>query len=330
MNLLGEHTDYNGGLCLPFAISQGVTVSAETVDGDELIALARDLGEEDRFALADPGRASGWRAFVRGVVAELGAEGHELPAARIEIAGELPHGAGLSSSAALATALCLALLALAGETEPDRLALARLCSRVENEWVGASTGLLDQLAVLFCREGSALRIDIAALELSEVPLDLGGWSFAVLDSGARHDNAASGYNQRRRECAEAAGLLGLESLREATLEDVPRLPEPLDRRVRHVVEENARVDAGAAALAHEDLRELGALLDASHRSLRDLYEVSVLEVERAVGAMKGAGAAGARIIGGGFGGSVLGLFPPGADLPPGAFRVEPGPPARLL
>jgi galactokinase len=330
VNLLGEHTDYNGGLCLPFAIAEGVTVRAESMDGGDVIAHARDLGEEDRFPLAEPGRSSGWRAFVRGTVAELRAAGHELPAARIEIEGGLPQGAGLSSSAALSTALCLALLALAGDTEPDRLALARLCSRVENEWVGASTGLLDQLAVLFCREGSALRIDIAALELSEVPLDLGGWCFAVLDSGARHDNAASGYNRRRSECGEAAGLLGLESLREATLEDVPRLPEPLDRRVRHVVEENARVDSAVAALAHEDLRELGALIDRSHRSLRDLYEVSVPEVERAVEAMKDAGAAGARIIGGGFGGSVLGLFPPGADLPAGAIRVEPGPPARLV
>jgi galactokinase len=331
VNLIGEHTDYNGGLCLPFAIARGVTVSAERIDGDDVVAVARDLGEEDRFALASPPPTSGWRAFVRGLVAELRAAGHSVPAARVEIEGEVPRGAGLSSSAALETALALALLALAGESEQaDRLELARLCSRVENEWVGAQTGLLDQLAALFCREGSALRIDVAALELSEVPLDLGDWTLAVLDSQAQHDNASSGYNERREECSRAAELLGLDSLRAATLEDVTHLPDPLDRRVRHVVEENERVDQAVSALAHGDLRELGSLLDASHASLRDLYEVSVPEVERAIEAMKSAGAVGARIIGGGFGGSVLGLFPPGADPPAGALRVEPGPPARLL
>jgi galactokinase len=329
VNLIGEHTDYNDGLCLPFAIARGVTVTAETLDGNEVVALARDLGEEDRFELDHPPAADGWRAFVRGTVAELRAAGHAVPAARLEIEGDLPHGAGLSSSAALESGLCLALLALAGE-EADRLELAHLSARVENEWVGAQTGLLDHLAALFCREGSALRIDIAALELIEVPLDLGGWTLAVLDSKTRHENAASGYNQRRDECAQAAELLGVDSLRRATLEDVPRLPEPLDRRVRHVVEENERVNLAVIALAHGDLRELGALLDASHASLRDFYEVSTPELERAVAAMRDAGAAGARLIGGGFGGSVLGVFPPGADPPAGSLRVEPGPAARLL
>jgi galactokinase len=329
VNLIGEHTDYNDGLCLPFAIARGVTVSAGRIDGDQVIAHARDLDDEDSFALADPPQADGWRAFVRGTVAELRAAGHDVPAARLEIEGDVPQGSGLSSSAALESALCLALLALAGQ-EPDRLELARLGARVENEWVGAQTGLLDHLAALFSREGSALRMDIGAMELEEVPLDLGDWTLAVLDSNSPHDNAASGYNERREECARAARELGLDSLRGATLEDVPRLPEPLDRRVRHVVEENERVDLAVAALAHGDLRELGALLDASHASLRDLYEVSTPELERTVKTMKDAGATGARLIGGGFGGSVLGLFPPGADPPAGALTVEPGPAARLL
>jgi galactokinase len=329
VNLIGEHTDYNDGLCLPFAIARGVTVSAERIDGDEVIAHARDLGEEDTFALSDPGRAAGWRAFVRGTVAELRAAGHALPAARLEIEGDVPQGSGLSSSAALESALCLALVALAGE-DADRLDLARLSARVENEWVGAQTGLLDHLAALFSREGSALRIEVATMELDEVPLDLGRWRLVVLDSQSPHDNAASGYNQRRDECRRAAELLGLDSLRRATLEDVPRLPDPLDRRVRHVIEENERVDRAVSALAHEDLRELGALLDGSHASLRDLYEVSTPELERTVSAMKEAGSEGARLIGGGFGGSVLGLFPPGANPPAGSLRVEPGPAARLL
>ena len=163
VNLIGEHTDYNLGLCLPVAIDRGVTVAAEAIDGDRVEAVAVDLGETDSFPLAEPGRADGWRAFVRGTVGELRAAGHAAPAARLEIQGDVPQGSGLSSSAALESALCLALLALAGE-EPNRLELAHVSARVENEWVGAQTGLLDHLAALFSREGSALRIDIATME----------------------------------------------------------------------------------------------------------------------------------------------------------------------
>ena len=149
----------------------------------------------------------GWRAFVRGVVAELTAAGHTLVPARLEIAGTLPQGSGLSSSAALEVALALALLGLAGETEPDRLALARLCSKVENDWVGAQTGLLDQTASLLGTEGNALRIDFATMETRAVPLDLGDWRLATVDSGETHSLATNGYNQRRSECDEAAWRL---------------------------------------------------------------------------------------------------------------------------
>jgi galactokinase len=325
VNLIGEHTDYNGGLALPFAIARGVTVTAEAVSGDSVLVEALDLGERDEFSYADPPRESGWKAFARGIVAEL----RLTSGARLDIEGDLPHGAGLSSSAALSAALTLALLSLE-DREMGGLELARLCSRVENEWVGSPTGLLDQLAVLFAREGQALRIDFQTLELSHVPLDLGDWTLATLDSGMTHDNATSGYNDRREECERACELLGIESLREAMEADVARLPEPLARRVRYVLEENARVDAAVAALTRGDLVELGRLLDASHAGLRDQYEVSTPEVERTVAAMKEAGAVGARIVGGGFGGAVLGLFPPGSRLPEQALAAEPGPPARLI
>ncbi len=195
VNLIGEHTDYNGGLALPFAIEQGVTVTATPIDGDEVVAVAADLGEEDRFALAAPGPAGGWRAFVRGIVAELGV----AEAVRLQIAGDVPRGSGLSSSAALETALCLALGA-----GGDRVELARLCSRVEHEWAGAHTGLLDQIASLLGREGHALRVDFRTLEVAPVALDLGDWSLVTVDSGERHSHAASGYNERRAECARAA------------------------------------------------------------------------------------------------------------------------------
>jgi galactokinase len=173
-----------------------------------------------------------------------------------------------------------------------------------------------------------VRLDIRTLEWEQVELDLGAHVLALLDSGAPRDLASSGYNERREECRRAAELLGVESLRDAR--DGSSLPDPLDRRVRHVVTENARVDDAVAALRGADAAALGELLDASHRSLRDDYEVSVPEVERAVDACHEAGALGARIMGGGFGGSVLALFPPGADPPDDAIRVSPGPGARLL
>ena len=379
VNLLGEHTDYNDGLCLPFAIASGVTVRAERRDDDRIEAHAEDRGEDDDFPVSDPPRdAEGWRAFVRGTVGELRAAGYDIPGARLWITGDVPRGSGLSSSAAMSTALALALLDLAGVAAPprdarapsdagprsgaaapsdaaprsgvaapsdaaprsgvaapsgplrDRRDLARLCSRVENDWVGAQTGLLDQLAALFGREGHALRLDCRDLAIEPVPLDLHGWTLAVAPSGHEHTHAGSGYNERRAECRRAAQILHIESLRDAGPEAVEILYPPLDRRVRHVLTENARVDAAVAALHDGDLPALGELLDASHRSLRDDYEVSVDAVERTVERLKDAGAAGARIVGGGFGGSVLALFPPDAQPPEDATVVEPAGPARLL
>ncbi len=330
VNLIGEHTDYNGGLALPFAIDRGVTVEAEPLAGGRIEAHARDLDESDAFDVAEPGRAEGWRAFVRGTVAELRAAGIDVGGARLAIAGDLPQGSGLSSSAALEAALCLALLALAGAEEPDRTELAQLCSRVENRWVGAQTGLLDQLASLHGRAGAALRIDFATLELRAVPLELGDWRLVTLDSGAEHSHAASGYNERRAECRAACEALGVEHLSAADPAAAGRLPEPLRRRARHVLSENARVDAMVAALAAGDLPAAGRLLDASHASLRDDYEASVPEVEAAVARLRRAGAAGARMVGGGFGGSVLALFGPEALVPAGAHAVAPGPPARRV
>jgi galactokinase len=330
VNLIGEHTDYNRGLCLPFAVERGVTVNAVPTSGDALEVHATTLGEVGLFELDSRLPAEGWRAFVRGAVAELTEAGAELIPARLEISSDLPIGAGLGSSAAFCVALSLALLALAGSPEPDRTELAVLCSRVENRWVGAQTGLLDQLASLFGNADQAVRIDMDSLEVAPIPLDLGGAVLATLDSGAPRENASSGYNARRAECAAAAQGLGLTSLRDALPEDCERLPEPLNRRARHVVRENERVDAMVAALWRGDVVKAGRLLDASHVSLRDDFEVSTPEVEHAVAGTKQAGALGARLVGGGFGGHVLALFPPGAALPDGAWLVHPGPGARLL
>jgi galactokinase len=330
VNLIGEHTDYNGGLALPFAIDRGVTVEAEPLAGEEIRAEARDLGETDAFPLAAPGRTEGWRAFVRGTVAELRAAGVPVPGVRLAFSGDVPLGSGLSSSAALEAALCLALLAVAGAEEPDRTELAKLCSRVENDWVGAETGLLDQLASLRGRAGEAIRIDFSTLALEPVPLQLGDWRLVTLDSGAEHVHAAGGYNERRAECRAASEALGVKYLSAADPDAAAALPAPLDRRARHVLTENARVDAMVAALRADDLSAAGALLDASHASLRDDYEVSVPAVEDAVARLKRAGAAGARMVGGGFGGSVLALLPPGVAAPLAARAVAPGPSAALV
>jgi galactokinase len=336
VNLIGEHTDYNDGLALPFAIERGVRVGATPRPGTEVIARALDHGAQtDCFEIGRPGSArdGGWRDFVRGTVAELTGAGFRLHGAELEIKGDVPEGAGLSSSAALEVALCFALLTISGiEIPGDRTALARLCSRVENDWVGARTGLLDQLASLCGEPGHALRIDFRSLNPAPVPLELHDWKLATVPSGEQHSlsDPASGYSERRRECERARELLGLASLRDAGRDDPPRLPEPLDRRVRHVLDENERVERAVAALERGDLPLLAELIDASHASLRDLYDSSTDAVERTVNELKRSGAAGARMIGGGFGGHVLALFPPDVPPPGGARLVAPAGGARLL
>lgn len=286
VNLMGEHTDYNAGLALPFAIERGITLTARP---------------------GTPTAPAGAEVFLRGVLADLRAAGYPVPDATIEIESDLPIGAGLSSSAALTVALALVLLELGGHEEPRRTELVRLCSRVEHEHVGARTGLLDQTAVLLAPQGCALLIDFADLSTRPVPLALGGWRLAVADSGDRHVHGDSGYNDRRTECERGDA-----------------------RRMRHVHGENARVRDAAAALDARNAAALGPLLNASHASLRDDFEVSTPAVESTRDRLLAAGATGARIMGGGFGGSVLALFPPGVALPKGCMATVPGPPAALV
>jgi galactokinase len=237
----------------------------------------------------------------------------------------------MSSSAALEIALALALLALAGtELQIGRTDLAKLCSRVENEWAGARTGLLDQLTSLYGEQNMALRIDFQTLSVDPAQFELDGWHLVTLDTGERRSNASSGYNQRREECARACELLDVRSLREASLVEVGRLPAPLRERARHVLSDNARVERAVAALRAGELPELARLLNESHKSLRENMEISTPTVEATVQRVLDAGAAGARLLGGGFGGSVLGLLPPGVAVPDGAREVRPCAGARLL
>jgi galactokinase len=331
VNLIGEHTDYNDGLALPFAIGAGVRVTARlSPQAGTCVAHALDVGETDQFPLIGPERATGWRAFVRGVVAELAGAGIALPATELEITGDVPRGAGLSSSAALEVSLALALMGLAAAEPLEDIELAKLCSRVENTWAGAQSGLLDQLASICSAPEHALLIDFRTLSLTPVPLELDGYRLVSVHSGQEHSLSESGYNDRREECRQACEQLGLTSLREATLDAAASLPEPLNRRVRHQVTENERVLDAVASLQTGDLDFLGELLDASHASLRDDYEISTDQVERTVGALHEAGAVGARIMGGGFGGSVLALLEPGVAVPHGALELVAGPGARRV
>jgi galactokinase len=330
VNLIGEHTDYNAGLALPFALAEGVTVRASALDESRVHAIALDLGESDVFSLDAIEPASGWRAFVRGTVAELSRRAPGLGGARLEITGSVPRGGGLGSSGALGVALGLALGALAGSVHSDGVELAKACARVENVWVGARSGLLDQLAALFSEREHALAIDFRSLAIRPVTLQLEGYRLVLLDSGERHANAALGYNQRRAECDQACAVLGIASLRDARVGDLERLPARLADRARHVLEENARVEQAIEALERRDPVALGQLLVASHESSRDLYELSTPAVEAAVERLRQAGAVGARLVGGGFGGHILGLMPPGTELPPDAFEVRASGGARVV
>ena len=315
VNLIGEHTDYNDGFVLPLALPQGaVATVARRSDGRLRMASeqADGLVEVDVDDLA-PGRVEGWAAYVAGVVWSVREAGHEIGGLDILIDGDVPLGAGLSSSAALECATALALVDL-HDLGIDRPTLARLAQRAENDFVGVPCGIMDQSAALACTRDHALFLDTRSFETEQVPLDLGseGMALLVLDTKAPHQLVDGEYAARRRSCEEAAASLGLTALRDvdgavldATLD---RLEDPVARRrVRHVVTENERVLQTVAQLRSGSARDIGPLLTASHESLRVDYEVTVPELDTAVEAALDAGALGARMTGGGFGGCVIAL-----------------------
>ncbi len=262
-----------------------------------------------------PGRCAGWAGCVLGTAWALRQAGVEVPGFDLVVDSSVPAGGGLPSSAALECATGVALVDLAGaDLDPTALALAR--RRAENEVVGAPTGVMDQMASVHARAGAAVFLDCRSLEVERVPFDpsAAGLSVVVMDTKVAHATSGAEYAARRRECAQAAHLLGVTSLREATEADLARLQRPdvdtvLLRRARHVVTENARVAHAVALLRGGRLAELGRLLDASHDSLRLDYEVSCRELDVAVELAREAGAVGARMTGAGFGGAALALWP---------------------
>lgn len=307
-NLMGEHTDYNQGFVLPVALPQRTRVEL-VVRGDDTVRVRSDGQWEGGFELGEEARSKSWLDHVQGVTAVLRRDGIAVPGFEARIESDLPVRSGLGSSAALDVAL-LRALRLAFDLPLDDMQLALLARRVEAEFVGAPVGLLDPLAASLADRSSALFLDTRSLELEHVPLPA-GLELAVIDSAVAHSSAGAGYGARRAECERAASLLGVSSLRELP-PDRPEagrgLPPPLDRRVRHVLTENARVLAMVEALRRSDLAALGPLLAASHASQRDDLQVSIPEIDLLVGLASAEPAVfGARLTGHGFGGSIVAL-----------------------
>ncbi len=306
INLIGEHTDYNGGFVLPCAISRRVA-AAMGRGGGELSSA--DFGSSHSLS---SGKDSSWADYPRGVVWAIREAGYETGPFRAAFAGDVPLGAGLSSSAAIEAATVLALDSLFnfGLSLKDS---ALLCQRAENGFVGVRSGILDQYASLMCREGAALFIDCRSLEARSVPLDLegAGLSLLVCDTNIRRGLATTGYNDRRKTCEDAAKSLGVKELRDAKREDLDRLSGDELKRARHVISENGRVLEAADALEAEDFRAFGSLMFASHASMRDDYDISTPAHDAFVELAKVEGAFGARLTGGGFGGCAISILPSG-------------------
>ncbi len=316
VNLIGEHTDYNDGYVMPFALAQRVLIAAAPRDDGtwSVTSLNNDSTETFRPTDLQPGMP-GWQAYVAGVVWALQEAGYRVDGADLVLTSDVPEGAGLSSSAALE---CSVLTALADLNDLDIAGLdrAKLARHAENVFVGAPTGLMDQAASTLCTTGHALFFDCRTDEAEQVRFDAAsaGFEILVLDTKTPHALVDSEYAARRASCEEAARLLGVAALRDVTDLDsaLERLPDPvIRRRVRHVVTENARVLEAVEVLRAGRIADLAPLLDASHASMRDDFEITVPQVDLAVEVARAAGALGARMTGGGFGGCIIALVPAG-------------------
>ncbi len=304
VNLIGEHTDYCDGFVLPFALPQRATIEVTLRDEPRWSVTSR--GETVHFDLSSP--VTGWAAYVAAVVWALRDAGHDVPGADLALSSLVPIGAGLSSSAAIECAVLTAFVELAGLEIglPQRAALAQ---RAENVYVGVPCGIMDQAASTLSRAGHALFLDCRTLQTEHIPFDLAalGLCLLVIDTRAPHALVDGEYAARRSSCEQAAAQIGVPALRDATMSDLSKLEPSLVPRARHVIGENKRVLDTVALLREGNVREIGPLMTASHVSLRDDFQVTVPELDTAVDAALGAGAFGARMTGGGFGGCVLAL-----------------------
>jgi galactokinase len=318
VNLIGEHTDYNGGYVLPIAIPQRTRIDLARRSDDRVRAWSANVADRDErlldYRLGGEQRSGRWIDYVAGVTQVLATQEHAIRGFDARIESEIPLGAGLGSSAALEVALLRALRDAFG-IDVDDLHLALLGQRAEYDFVGAPVGVMDQIASSLADERSALFLDTRSLEWRSIPLPE-TIELVVIDSGVPHDHARGDYRVRRDECERAAQLLGVAQLRDVKhddLADLDCLPEPLGRRARHVVTENQRVLDTIEAMTGRDVVRLGALLDASHESMRDDFEISIPEIDTLVElARSETEVYGARLTGGGFGGSVVIMAQSGA------------------
>jgi galactokinase len=319
VNLIGEHTDYNDGFVFPFAINRRAVV-ALAVREDRMLRVASSFTDEIvQISLDDltPEAVSGWSAYPLGVAWALGDKGADLSVVTgfdIYIDSDVPIGAGLSSSAAIECATAVALNEV-WNLGFEKQVLVRVGQLAENRVVGAPTGILDQSASLLGQTDAAVFLDCRSFESEVIPLgfDDAGLELLVIDTKVSHAHATGGYADRRASCEKGAALMGVGSLRDLTVDDLPRAADTLDeetfRRVRHILTENQRVLDTVRVLREQGPAAIGELLDASHTSMRDDFEISVAELDLAVETARTAGALGARMTGGGFGGSAIALTP---------------------
>lgn len=320
VNLIGEHTDYNSGLCLPIALPQRTFAAVRRRD-DDLVRVVSAQGDgvvEVELADVRAGHPAGWSAYVAGVPWSLRSAGYAVGGLDVAVDGRVPLGAGLSSSAALECAVAAGISDLHDlgllSTPSGRAALAAVCVEAENTVAQAPTGGMDQSAALLAQAGHALLLDCRDHSTEQVPFDLAthGLALLVMDTRAEHTLVDGQYAERRSSCEQAAEELGVSSLREVAFDDLAeslsRLSSDLlRRRARHIVTEIQRVRQTVEALRHNDFPAVGSLFLHSHASVRDDFEISVAELDTAVEAAVGAGALGARMTGGGFGGSAIAL-----------------------
>ncbi|MFC4113086.1 galactokinase [Nonomuraea zeae] len=309
VNLIGEHTDYNDGFVLPFAVPWGVTAAITPRPDGTIRLLSLQSPDGEPVTMTDRDQSKGWTRYVVGVLAMLG---DRVAGADIAIDGDVPQGAGLSSSAALEVAVASALNEL-HDLGLSPMEIALLSQKAENDFVGMPCGIMDQAASALSQEGHALFLDCRSLGSRNIPFDLAahGLSLLIIDTQVHHEHAGGEYAKRRAECESAARKLGVPALRDVTdlAGALDRLQGDERKRTMHVVTENHRVEALIGLLRAGAVTEIGALLNASHLSLRDQYEVSSPELDLAVEAAIRGGARGARMTGGGFGGSAIALVP---------------------
>lgn len=318
VNLIGEHTDYNDGFALPIALDRHTEVTLRTTASGTVVVRADGHGEAHFPVDSAPGDVTGWAAYVAGVFWAARAAGIAVSGADLTIRSTVPVGAGLSSSAALECAVLTAISSATGTTL-DPIRAARIAQTAENDYVGAPTGLLDQIASMCGRDGHALLVDFADTTVDAVPFDpaADGVELVVVDSRTTHGHAGGEYADRRASCERAARELGVTTLREVADDDLDRVlaavSDPVDRlRARHVVTENRRVLDAVQALRCRDLPTFGLLMDSSHASMRDDFAITTPVIDRIAEVARRHGAHGARMTGGGFGGSVIALLPPDA------------------